>query len=123
MLGALGTAVTLALVNLSMLLGIGALSATPFGPAMLAMGVVAAFVAATVGGLVATALARVSAEISAPAASIGVIYAALAADLVARAGSSVDVGEIWASLSLAVVLMGALLLIAEIGRASCRERV
>ncbi|MEK6593414.1 MAG: SulP family inorganic anion transporter, partial [Pseudomonadota bacterium] len=87
----------------------GALSATPLGPGALGIGVVAAFVAATLGGFLVAVIARAPAEICAPASSIAVIYAALCADLVTRAGPQVNIGEVWAALSLAVVLMGVLL--------------
>lgn len=111
-LSAISASATIALLNLSMLLAVGALSATPLGLGALGIGVVAAFVAATLGGLIVAIIARAPAEICAPASSIAVIYAALCADLVTRAGPQVNIGEVWAALSLAVVLMGVLLTVA-----------
>lgn len=106
---AISASATIALLNLSLLLAVGALSATPLGPGALGIGVVAGCVAATFGGFLVAVMARAPAEICAPAFSIVVIYAALCADLVARAGPHVNIGEVWAALSLAVVLMGVLL--------------
>jgi sulfate permease, SulP family len=108
----LGTSATVALLTLSQVLAVGVLSATPLGSDALARGVVAAIVAATIGGVLVAMLARPLAEISAPASSIAVIYAALCADLVTRAGPNVSVGEIWAALSLTVILTGVVLAIA-----------
>ncbi len=112
MLPALSASATIALLTLSGLLAVGALSATPLGRGALAIGVVAAFVAATLGALVVAVLAPAPAEISAPAPSVVVIYAALCADLAARAGPQVNIAEVWAALSLAVVIMGVLLAVA-----------
>lgn len=111
-LPAISAAATIALLNLALLLAVGALSATPLGPGALGIGVVAGFLAATLGGFLVAVMARAPAEICAPASSIAVIYAALCADLVARAGPQVNLGEVWAALSLAVVLMGVLLAVA-----------
>lgn len=108
-LAAISASATIALLNLSMLLAVGALSATPLGPGALGIGVVAGCVAATVGGFLVAVMARAPAEICAPASSIVVIYAALCANLVARAGPQGSIGEVWAALSLTVVLMGVLL--------------
>ncbi len=108
-LPAISASATIALLNLSLLLAVGALSATPLGPGALGIGVVAGFVAATLGGFLVAVIARAPAEICAPATSIAVIYAALCADLVARAGPQGSIGEVWAALSVAVVLMGILL--------------
>lgn len=112
MLPALSASATIALLALSQILAVGALSAMPLGRDALAMGVVAAVVAATIGGFLVAVMARAPGEICAPASSIAVIYAVLGADLVARAGPQANVAEVWAALSLAVVLMGVLLLVA-----------
>lgn len=107
-----GASATLALLGLSFLLASATLAAAPLGAQALTGFVVAAFVAATLGGLLVALIARAPAEICAPASSTTVIYASLCADLVLRAGPQVNVAEVWASLSLAVVLMGLLLAIA-----------
>ena len=44
----------------------------------------------------------------APVTSIVVIYAALCVDLVARAGPQGSMAEVWAALSIAVIIMGVL---------------
>jgi len=111
-LAAIGAAATLAFFSLATQLGSGALAATPFGSSAVANGIVAALMGATLGGFLVAVLARAPAEICVPAASVVVIYAALGADLVARAGPQASFGEIWAGLSLAVVLMGVLLAVA-----------
>jgi len=112
LLPALGASATVALLSLSTVLAVGALSATPLGHEALRMGVVAAFVAATLGGFLVAVMARAPAEICLPTSSSAVIYAVLCADLVARAGPHGSIGQVWAALSLAVVLMGVLLAIA-----------
>ncbi len=76
-LPAISAAATIALLNLALLLAVGALSATPLGPGALWIGVVAGFLAATLGGFLVAVMARAPAEICAPASSIAVIYAAL----------------------------------------------
>ena len=111
-LPALGASATIALLALSQVLAIGVLAATPLGREALPMGIVGAFVSATLGGFLVAVIARAPAEICAPAASITVIYAALCADLVSRAGPQAGVGEVWSALSVAVVLMGILMAIA-----------
>lgn len=111
-LAVLSGGAAVAVVGLSQTLAIGALSVTPLGSQALAFGIVAAFVTATVGGLCATLVSRIPGEVSGPRTSISVIYAALCADLVTRGGPGASGGEIIATLSLAVVLMGALQLVA-----------
>ncbi len=104
-----------ALLSLSNLLAVGLLTAAPLGTRAVEMSLVAAFVAATVGSLLVAWLARAPAEIAVPAPSTTVIYAALGADLVGRsAGTSGGAGiwEIWAAMSLAVVMMGVIVLLA-----------
>jgi sulfate permease, SulP family len=108
----LGKAATVALLNLSVVLALGSLTATPLGQTALPTAIVAAFITATLGGLLVALFARAPAEISAAATSVTVIYAALAGDLVTRAGANASVPEIWAALSVAVVLAGILVAIA-----------
>ena len=98
-----------ALLSLSNLLAVGVLAASALGARALDISLVAAFVAATVGSLLVAWLARAPAEIAAPVSSTTVIYAALGADLVSRSAS---IWEVWAAMSLAVVLMGFILLLA-----------
>jgi SulP family sulfate permease len=93
-------------------LAVGLLTAVPLGARAVDISLVAAFVAATVGSLLVACLARAPAEIAAPAPSTTVIYAALGADLVGRGGDTVGLWEVWAAMSLAVVLMGIILLLA-----------
>jgi sulfate permease, SulP family len=102
-----------ALLCLAMLLASGLLTAGPLGPGAIEMSVVGSFVAATVGGLVVAAIARAPAEIASPSASTTVIYASLAADLMGHGG---ELWQTWAAMSLAVVLMGAILLAAGLLR-------
>ena len=105
-----------AIIGLSLTLGAGALSVTPLGAGAFASGVVASFVAATVGGLCVALIARTPGEVSGPLSSIAVTYAALCGDLVARGGPELQMGEVFAALSLAVVLMGVLQLLAGVLR-------
>lgn len=105
----LRAASSLAIVCLAVLVAVGTLGVGTLGREHLARGVVAALLAAIIGGTwVATAL-RAPAAVTAPASSVVVIYAALAADLAARGHS---LAQIWFGLSLCVVLMGVLLLLA-----------
>jgi MFS superfamily sulfate permease-like transporter len=92
--------------------GVGLLTAGPLGTRAIEMSVVASFLAATIGGLVVALLARAPAEIAAPAASTSVIYASLGADLLAHSANGAGLWEVWAAMSLAVVLMGIILLLA-----------
>jgi sulfate permease, SulP family len=112
----LGKAATVALLNLSLVLALGSLSATPLGQSALGIGIVAAFIATSVGGLLVALIARAPAEIAGAASSTTIIYAALAADLVAHAGSHANVAQVWAALSVAVVLAGVLVVIAGYAR-------
>ena len=98
-----------ALLSLATLLAVGLLAAAALGARALDISLVAAFVAATLGSLLVAWLGRAPAEIAVPAPSTTVIYAALSADLVSRSGS---LWEIWAAMSLAVVLMGMIVLLA-----------
>ena len=101
-----------ALLSLSNLLAVGLLTAAPLGARAIELSLVAAFVAATFGSLLVAWLAHAPAEIAVPAPSTTVIYAALGADLVGRSGGATSIWEIWAAMSLAVVLMGIILLLA-----------
>ena len=101
-----------ALVSLSNLLAVGLLTAAPLGARAIEISLVAAFVAATLGSLLVAWLARAPAEIAVPAPSTTVIYAALGADLVSRSAGSGGILEVWAAMSLAVVLMGVIVLLA-----------
>ena len=101
-----------ALLSLSTMLAVGLLTAGPLGPRAIDISLVAAFIAATVGGLLVALIARAPAEIAAPAPSTTVIYAALGADLAGRSAPGAGIWEIWAAMSLAVVLMGIILLLA-----------
>jgi len=102
----------IAVVGLAQLLAVGALSVTALGRDAFGAGVVAALVGGTIGALCVALIARAPGEVCGPRTSIAVIYAALCADLVARAGPQASFGEIWAALSIAVVLMGVLQAIA-----------
>lgn len=113
---ALGGGTAVAAVGLAQILATGALSVTPLGASAIGFGVVAAFVTATLGGLFASLISRTPGEVSGPRTSIGVIYAALCADIVARGGADLSMGEIMATLSLAVVLMGAMQIVAGLAR-------
>ena len=108
----LGDWVIAALLSLSTVLAVGLLTAGPLGTRAIDISMVAAFVAATVGGLLVALIARAPAEIAAPATSTTVIYASLGADLASRNAPGAGIWEIWAAMSLAVVLMGVILLLA-----------
>ena len=111
-LRALAGGVALAAISLAFVLSAGALGVTPLGSAALGAGVVAAFLTATAGGLFVTFAARVPGGVWGPIPSLAVIYAALCAHLVTRAGPHLDASSVLAALSLAVVLMGVLQIIA-----------
>ena len=108
----LGDWLILALLCLSTVLAVGLLTSAPLGPRAIDTGLAAAFVAATVGGLIVALLARAPAEIAAPAPSTTVIFASIGADLVSRSAGAANLWEIWAAMSLAVVMMGILLFLA-----------
>ncbi len=108
----LGDWVILALLCLSTVLADGLLTGASLGPRAIDTSLTAAFVAATVGGLIVALLARAPAEIAAPAPSTTVIFASLGADLVTRSAGAASLWEVWAAMSLAVVMMGILLLLA-----------
>jgi sulfate permease, SulP family len=97
-----------AVLGLSLNLATGTLSVTPLGPEVFAYGVVAAFVASTIGAIVASLASRERGAVSGARTSIAVTYAALCADLVARSSGDVQVGQIFAALAIAVILMGML---------------
>ena len=111
-LPALGDWFIAALLSLANLLAVGLLTAAPFGTRAIEISLVAAFVAATLGSLLVAWIARAPAEIAVPAPSNTVIYAALGTDLIARANGNAGLWEIWAAMSLAVVLMGLIVLLA-----------
>lgn len=113
---ALGGGTAVAAIGLAQILATGALSVTPLGASAVAFGVVAAFVTATLGGICATLISRTAGEVSGPRTSIGVIYAALCADVIARGGPALSMGEVMATLSLAVILMGAMQIAAGLAR-------
>jgi MFS superfamily sulfate permease-like transporter len=102
----LARAASIALLNLSLVLALGSLAATAIGASALPTAVVAAFIASTLGGLIVALLVRAPAEISGAATSVTIIYAALAADLVSHAGTGASVSQVWAGLSIAVILGG-----------------
>lgn len=109
---ALPAGAAVAAIGLPQILAVGALSLTPLGPQALAAGVVSAFIAAIAGGFCAALISRTPGEVSAPLVSIGLVYAALCADIVLTSGPGLAPGEVIATLSLAVVLMGVLQLLA-----------
>jgi hypothetical protein len=111
-LTAIGGSAAVAIVGLSQVLAVGALSAMPLGRDALASGVVAAFVAATIGALIVAIVARTPGEICGPRTSVAVTYAALAADLITRAGTGASAADIWAALSITVAMMGLLQIVA-----------
>jgi len=102
----------LAALGLPQFLAVGALSVVSFGPQALGPGIYAAFVTGTVGTICSALISRTPGEICGPRTSLGVIYAALCADLVMRGGPGVSIGEVMAGLSLAVMLMGVIQIIA-----------
>ena len=108
--------ITLGALRLSNVLGGGLIALVAFGPQALPYGLAAAFVAGTLGAILASAIARTPGEIIGPVAGLSIIYAILCADLVARAGADVNILEILLSLSLAVFLMGVIQVIAAVTR-------
>jgi sulfate permease, SulP family len=111
-LPSLGNWFVCALLSLANVLAVGLLTAAPLGTSAIEISLVAAFVAATVGSLLVAWIARAPAEIAVPAPSNTVIYAALGTDLMARSGGNAGLWEVWAAMSLAVVLMGLIVLLA-----------
>jgi len=111
-LGSLSGGAAVAVIGLPQVIALGALSVTPFGQSALASGVVAAFAATVIGRLIASGISRTPGEISTPLASITIIYASLCADLLLREGSQLSSGEVVATLSVAVILMGVLQVLA-----------
>lgn len=108
----IGNAAAMALLNLSLLVAVGTLSAAPLGRAGMATGIAAAVLACVVGGIIVSLLAGAPGEVTAPASSVAVIYATLGTDLLARAGGQTGVAHLWGTLSMAVVMMGVLLVLA-----------
>lgn len=102
----LGDWFVMALQSLAAALAVGLLTAVPIGVEAIAISLTAAFVATTLGCLLVAWLARAPGEIAAPTPSTTVIYAALGADIVAHGAVGAGVWEIWAAMSLAVVMMG-----------------
>jgi sulfate permease, SulP family len=111
-LPALGDWLIAALLSLANLLAVGLLTAAPLGARAIEISLVAAFVAATLGSLLVAWIARAPAEIAVPAPSNTLIYAALGTDLMARSHGNAGLWEVWAAMSLAVVLMGLIVLLA-----------
>ena len=109
---ALGDWSIAALLSLSNLLAVGLLTAAPLGTRAIEISLVAAFIAATLGSLLVAWIGRAPAEIAVPAPSTTVIYAALGADLAGRSAGTAGIWEVWAAMSLAVVMMGIIVLLA-----------
>ncbi len=102
-------------IGLAIIIATGALAFAPLGPDYLGRGVFAAFVAATVGAMAAAALTR-GPLIALPRAPTTLVYAALVAQLAAGAPPGWTFADLYPSLSLTVVLAGALLWIASRSR-------
>lgn len=113
---AVGNPFVLALLCLPTMLAVGLMTSAPLGPQALQVSLAGAFVAFTIGSLVVMVLSRAPAEIAAPTPSTSIIYAALGLDLANRAAAGQGLWEIWAAMSMAVVMMGALLLVAGLLR-------
>ena len=109
---ALSGGVTVAAAGLPSVIALGVLAATPLGSSALASGVVAALIAATFGSACAAFISRTPGEVSAPDISLSIVYASLCTDLLIRSKFQLAAGEVIATLSLAVVLMGVLQVIA-----------
>ena len=116
LLRGLGNPFVLALLCLPTLLAVGLMTSAPLGAGALQVSLVAAFVACTVGGLLVAVIARAPAEITVPTPSTTVIFAALGMDLVNHAAPGQGLWEIWAAMSIAVMMMGVLLLSAGLLR-------
>lgn len=84
LIATLGGGTAIAAVALSPMLGLGALSVMPLGSQALSSGLVAAFVAATLGASCITLVSRAPGEVTGPRASMVIVYAALGADLLAK---------------------------------------
>lgn len=108
----LGGSAAAAVMGLSQILAVGFLSVIALGHDALAAGVVASCITGTLGALVVALISRAPGEICGPRTSISVIYAALCADLVTRAGPQVNFAEVWAALAIAVIIMGVFQIIA-----------
>jgi MFS superfamily sulfate permease-like transporter len=108
----LAGSVTIAVLGIAWIVNVGALSVTALGADAYAMGVAAAFVTATLGGALTAILARAPGVIWGAVPSIALTYAALCADIVARAGPDLTTADIWVTLSAAVMLSGVLQMLA-----------
>ncbi len=105
-------ATTMALINLCVMLGMGMIATAPLGSQAFPIGIAAAIVSAGVGGVMVSMLAPQRATITAPSSSLAIIYAAAAAHLVGQAGEGgPPLSELWAMLSLMVVVTGMLLVV------------
>lgn len=104
-------ATTMGLINLCVQLGMGMLATAPLGPQAFGLGIAAAIVSAAIGGLVVSLLAPQRATLSAPSSSLAILYAAAAAHLVAQGGGELSLLQLWAMLSLMVVVSGMLLVV------------
>jgi SulP family sulfate permease len=109
-------AATMALVNLSWMLGVGTLTAAALGAEALPVAVGCAVASSVIGGLLVTLMARAPATVTSPTSSMAVIYVGLATHLSASGARSLP--EVWAMLSLAVTLTGVILLLAGAVRLS-----
>jgi sulfate permease, SulP family len=101
----------MAVLGVAWIVNVGALSMSALGTDAYTAGVAAAFVSATLGGAAAAFLARAPGVVWAPVPSITLTYAALCADLVIRAGTDLTAADIWAMLSLTVILSGVMQMI------------
>ncbi|HSC62530.1 MAG TPA: SulP family inorganic anion transporter, partial [Caldimonas sp.] len=105
--GAVASIATLAVV-----LTLGLLSFAPLGGQVSALGITAAFVSVVVGGVVYGVLGRSAMPVSGPSSATALIFAALAAQLVADVHGSPtkasDLGMVIALLGATVMLMGAI---------------
>lgn len=104
--------VTVATVGLAQVLAVGALGVSALGGSALGPGIVATFLGATIAGTIAWLLHPQPGEVTGPRVTIGVLYATLAADLLARHDGSASFYDIAPALSVAVVLTGLLQLAA-----------
>lgn len=106
----LGDWVVMALQGLAIALAVGLLTAGSIGAQAITISLTAAFIASTVGCLLVAWFSQAPGEIAAPMPSTTVIYAALGADVVGHGAAGISVWEIWAAMSLAVVMMGGIML-------------
>ncbi len=104
-------ATTMALINLCVMLGMGMLATAPLGPQAFPLGIAGAIVSATLGCVMVSLLAPQRATITAPSSSLAMLYAAAAAHLLAEGGAGLSLVQLWAMLSLMVVITGMLLVV------------